>query len=200
MGESSYFLRLFFSLIASKQIKAFKEALRLKLSAERKALRQEQVAVCSSDVVEQIASTKVFRAARHVMIYYPIQQEIDVRGLMAYGSDKHFYMPVTQGNSMEVREYVGETYMRKGQFGIPEPLPPEYGGKLDLIIVPGVAFDQHKYRLGRGGGYYDRFLRRQHGAYKIGVGYGFQLLEDMPVTWHDVRMDKVITSTADAAL
>ena len=67
-------------------------------------------------------------------------------------------------------------------------------GKIDLIIVPGVVFDQHCHRIGRGGGYYDRFLSHQHHAKVIGVCYGFQLKKhDIPHGWHDIKVDRVVT-------
>jgi 5-formyltetrahydrofolate cyclo-ligase len=63
---------------------------------------------------------------------------------------------------------------------------------IDLMLVPGVAFDQHGERLGRGGGYYDRMLERS-GAYHLGVAFDFQLVEALSPEPHDVAMDLVVT-------
>ena len=81
------------------------------------------------------------------------------------------------------------------QFGIGEPTGPEFTDleSIDMIIVPGVAFDSHGNRMGRGRGFYDRLLKSTPNAAKIGVGYDFQLLDTIPVEPHDVPMDCVIT-------
>ena len=63
---------------------------------------------------------------------------------------------------------------------------------IDLIVVPGVAFDRHGNRLGRGRGYYDKILKETHVARKVGICFGFQFVEEVPVDELDVRMDLVI--------
>jgi len=63
-----------------------------------------------------------------------------------------------------------------------------------LGIIPGIAFDGHKNRLGRGKGYYDRFFS-ENKSLKIGVCFDFQLLETIPVSLHDVKMDKIVSPT-----
>ena len=95
---------------------------------------------------------------------------------------------------MEVRPYDGEEMMRKGRRGVPEPQTYTYRGPIDLIIVPGVVFDHHRHRIGRGGGYYDRFLARHLKTKKIGVCYSFQLKRHtIPHSWRDQKMDRIIT-------
>ena len=66
--------------------------------------------------------------------------------------------------------------------------------ELDLIIVPGVAFDHAGHRIGRGGGFYDRLLP-QYRAVRVGICFGFQYLETIPAQEHDIRMDWVVTET-----
>lgn len=70
----------------------------------------------------------------------------------------------------------------------------EYSGAYDLIIVPGLAFDAEDNRLGYGGGYYDRFLKGQSGAYKIGLAYPFQIIGSVPVEQHDAKVDEIIST------
>ena len=64
--------------------------------------------------------------------------------------------------------------------------------KVDLVLVPGVAFDLEGYRLGHGKAYYDRLLPRLIHARKVGVGFGFQLVESVPVEPHDEVLDAVV--------
>ena len=86
--------------------------------------------------------------------------------------------------------------MEAGAYGIMEPEGPAFTAydDIDLIIIPGVAFDVKHNRLGRGKGYYDRFLPLIPDTYKIGVCFPFQMTTSIPAEEHDIRMDEIITS------
>jgi len=82
-----------------------------------------------------------------------------------------------------------------GPFGLLEPNPKNEEadlGSLEVIFIPGLAFDVKGYRLGYGGGFYDRVLK-ETSALKVGVCYSFQLLESLPVEPHDVPVDLILT-------
>ena len=162
---------------------------------KRRLLTPEQVAELSGRIIAQIEQMSAFRNARTILLYYPIHNEVDLRPLLAkYAGQKTFLLPVTHRHSMEVRQYDGEDMMRKGRFGIPEPQTETYTGVIDLIFVPGVVFDHHCHRIGRGGGYYDKFLSKHRSAPKIGVCYEFQLKKHtIPHAWRDQKMDRVVT-------
>ena len=170
-------------------------ALRGVMEQQRRMMSKEQVQEQSSLIIAQLEQMSTFKEAKTVMLYYPIHNEVDLRPLLAkYAGQKTLLLPVTHRHSMEVRPYDGEEMMRKGHFGIPEPQTPTYKGRIDLIIVPGVAFDRHCHRIGRGGGYYDRFLLKHPASVKIGVCYDFQLRKhDLPHTWRDHKMNRVVT-------
>lgn len=170
-------------------------ALREVVEQQRRMLTKEQVAEQSALIIAQIEQMSAFREAQTVLIYYPIHNEVDLRPLLAkYEGQKTFLLPVTHRHSMEVRPYDGEDMMRRGRLGVPEPQTFTYRGHIDLIIVPGVVFDQHRHRIGRGGGYYDRFLRKQLTAKKVGVCYSFQLKKHtIPHSWRDQKLDRIIT-------
>ena len=155
----------------------------------------EEVAAESGRIIAQIEHMAAFREAKTVLLFYPINNEVDLRPLIAkYGDQKTFLFPVTHRHSMEVRPYDGEDMMRRGRYGVPEPQTETYNGPIDIIFVPGVVFDIHCHRIGRGGGYYDRFLRHQHHAKKIGVCYSFQLKKHkIPHRITDRKMDRVVT-------
>ena len=170
-------------------------ALRAIVEQQRRMMTAEQVAEQSERIIAQIELMSAFRDARTVLIYYPIHNEVDLRPLLAkYADQKTFLFPVTHRRSMEVRPYDGEDMMRKGRYGVPEPQTQTYRGAIDLILVPGVVFDHHCHRIGRGGGYYDKFLSKHLSAKKIGVCYSFQLKKhDIPHGIHDHKMDRVVT-------
>ena len=170
-------------------------ALRAIVEQQRRMMTEEQVAEQSALIIEQIEQMSAFRDAQTVLLYYPIHNEVDLRPLLTkYAGQKTFLLPVTHRHSMEVRPYDGEDMMRKGRLGVPEPQTKTYHGTIDLILVPGVVFDQHRHRIGRGGGYYDRFLAKQLTAKKVGVCYAFQLKKhDIPHSLRDHKMDRVVT-------
>lgn len=170
-------------------------ALRAIVEQRRRIMTPEEVADQSGRIISQLERMAMFRDAQTVLLYYPIHNEVDLRPLLTkYEGKKTFLFPVTHRHSMEVRPYDGEDMMRRGRYGVPEPQTETWHGSIDLILVPGVVFDQHCHRIGRGGGYYDRFLRKHFHAKKVGVCYSFQLKKhSIPHSFFDHRMDRVIT-------
>jgi len=101
---------------------------------------------------------------------------------------------------LELRIYTGPENMSIcGVYGIEEPTGEAFTdyAAIDFIVVPGVAFDAKGNRLGRGKGYYDRLLPRIPTAYKAGICFPFQLVEEVPAESFDVRMDIIITINED---
>lgn len=184
----------FLSLLPWVQARKEQATIRSVVEQQRRMLSDEQAAKESAAVIERIEQLPAFQKAQTVMLYYPIHHELDLRPLLAkYEGRKTFLLPVTHRHDIEVRTYAGEDMMKKGRFGIPEPQTPTYNGGIDLILVPGVAFDEHRHRIGRGGGYYDKFLGKQLLATKVGVCYSFQLRKHhIPHTLKDHKMDIVI--------
>ena len=177
------------------RIRRDQAALRAIVEQQRRMMKPEDVASQSAQVISQIEQMTAFREAKTVMLYYPVHNEVDLRPLLdKYAGEKTFLLPVTHRHSMEVRPYDGEDMMRKGHLGVPEPQTPTYHGPIDLILVPGVVFDNHRHRIGRGGGYYDRFLAKHKTSKQVGVCYSFQLRKrDIPHMYSDRRMDRVVT-------
>lgn len=170
-------------------------ALRAVVEQRRRVMDKDKVAEDSARIIAQIEQMAAFREAKVVMMYYPVHNEVDLRPLLAkYEGQKIFLLPVTHRHSMEVRPYDGEEMMRKGRLGVPEPQTQPYSGHIDLMLVPGVVFDHHCHRIGRGGGYYDKFLRKHPYATKVGVCYSFQLKKHtIPHKRTDQKMDRIVT-------
>lgn len=184
----------FISFLPWVQARKEQASLRGIIEQQRRVMPEQQAAEESAAVVARVEQLPAFQKAKTVMLYYPIHHELDLRPLLTkYAGQKTFLLPVTHRRSIEVRPYEGEEMMKKGRFGVPEPQTPTYKGSIDLILVPGVAFDEHRHRIGRGGGYYDKFLKGQLLATKVGVCYSFQLRKhSIPHTIKDHKMDIVI--------
>jgi len=149
----------------------------------------------SAAAVKKFQGSEIFCAARAVGVYMPLADEIDVTPLFQC-LEKIFYIPAfddVSGGYLMARLTAG---LKKGRFGILEPAVPVFAAEdeLDLIIVPGVAFDRAGHRIGRGGGFYDRLLP-QYRAVRAGICFGFQCLKTVPAQAHDIRMDWVVTET-----
>lgn len=196
-------------MLFESQIRDFKRRLPWNVNKKRKAdmrelMRQKlriqtaaDLKLWSEQVMERIEQLHCFRHARVVMFYYPVHHEVDLRPLLdKYKDEKTILLPVTHHDYIELRQYIGADNLKKGHYGIPTPQTATYHGKPDLVIVPGLAFDKDLVRMGRGKGYYDKFLRKLGKVTKVGVCYDFQICDNVPWSWHDVRMDKVLTPSA----
>lgn len=181
------------SLLPQCRLHRAKQRMRKLLIQKRRMLSAEERTAQSELILSQLEKMTVFREAKTVLLYYPKNNEVDVLPLFKrYKRDKVLLLPVTHRNGMTANPYEGNDKMHRGKVGIPEPTTPPFEGNIDVIIVPAVAFDKEGNRLGRGGGYYDRFLKKQSHATFIGVGYDFQLVDEVPVRKHDQKMHRII--------
>ena len=181
------------NLLPQRRLHRAKQRIRKLLIQKRRMLAAEERSSLSESILSQLEKMTVFREAKTVLLYYPKNNEVDVLPLFKrYKRDKTLLLPVTHRDRMTAHPYEGNDKMHRGKFGIPEPTTPEFQGKIDVIIVPAVAFDRAGNRLGRGGGYYDRFLKKQPHATLIGVGYDFQLVDEVPVRKHDQKVHRII--------
>lgn len=164
------------------------------VSAEADARRKEAE---SASVVARLLAHPLVRRARAVALYYPLPDEVDIRQLADQLQEAVVLLPrVVSSEAMEWRRYTGAADLRAGAFGIMEPVGEPFVryDLIDVAVVPGMAFDAQGHRLGRGRGYYDRFLSRHPHIYKIGVCFSERLLDSVPTGEHDVPMDEVIVS------
>ena len=166
------------------------KSLRLMLADEEKLSAAEAV-------FSRLENNAAFQLAEKILIYHSLPDELDTRRFLdKWKNRKKFFLPRVNGVNLEILPYE-ESRLEIGSFHIEEPSGDELHPveEIEVIIVPGVAFDRKGHRLGRGKGYYDRLLQTA-AATKIGVGYEFQLVEEIPVEPHDVRMDIIITENA----
>ena len=143
--------------------------------------------------VERLAE---FQRANVVLLYWSMADEVQTHAFVErwYGK-KTLLLPCVVGDDLVLRQYTGPECMVAGeQFGIGEPTGAVWQDleKVELIVVPGVAFDRQRNRMGRGRGFYDRLLKSTPNAVKVGVAYDFQLLDAIPTEPHDVKMDRVM--------
>ena len=190
----SVFLDIF-RLLPSQKLRREKNQVRELLAQKRRLLTKDKVQELSAEVLAHLEQLPAFQSAKTVLIYYPTHNEVDVLPLIKrYKKEKTFLFPVVHRKTMTACPYEGNAKMHRGKFNIPEPTTEPYVGDIDLILVPGVGFDKSGNRLGRGGGYYDKFITRLgRKTLLVGVGYDFQLVEEVPANRWDKRLDYVVT-------
>ncbi len=179
-----------------------KIALRRRLRQKASLLGKEQRAALSEQLLAILGPRPVWKQARQVLLYFPRQDEPDIRQILAAAQDggKIVAFPRYDSRADDYEAAIisdVQEDVETGKFGIREPLPrcPALSLKqLDLILVPGVGFDLLGRRLGRGRGFYDRLLAQVTGI-KCGVAFDEQLVEEIPVESHDVSVNCILTPT-----
>jgi 5-formyltetrahydrofolate cyclo-ligase len=161
-----------------------KAELRAWAKAARKGL---DLAGLSQRAASHLARLLEAEGARHVLLYHPLPHELDPRPLVDLYPAR-YYLPKVAGEGLSVHPWEGP--LAPGPFGLLEPTsPPVDPGVLDLVVVPGLAFDRTGRRLGHGKGYYDRFLKDlPPRVLTVGLVPRALVLEELPEDPWDVRV------------
>jgi 5-formyltetrahydrofolate cyclo-ligase len=175
--------------------------IRKRVLALRDALTEAEIAAKSERIVEGAAALAAFREAETLMVYLSFGSEARIDGLIDLGRElgKAIAVPLCRPASRELIpcRIDGFTDLQTGHYGIREPRPdrirPVPAERIDAVLVPGVAFDRRGYRIGYGGGYYDRFLPRAVRAARIGVAFACQIVETLPAEGCDVPVARILT-------
>jgi 5-formyltetrahydrofolate cyclo-ligase len=181
-------------------IREAKRALRDQVLAALHGIPAAERIAASAQARALLKAQARWRTARSVLLFAPLPEELDIWPLLAeaLSAGKTVALPrfVPATRSYEVCQVLDpETDLEVGHFGIREPgvgCDRYASDRLDLILVPGVAFDLHGGRLGRGKGYYDQLLGVWHGL-TCGVAFEEQIIGEIPVEPHDVRMNYILT-------
>ena len=165
-----------------------KQNLRSWVKEERKKLNIEKL---SQILVKKLQTTEEYKLAKNIMIYYPKEYEINLLGLLEDES-KNFYLPKINNKDLLCCQYFKNAELCESCFKTKEPLTePQDKFILDLVIVPALAVDRNNYRLGYGGGFYDRFLKDLDVYKVVCVPKRFFVITTYP-EHHDIKVDKII--------
>lgn len=178
-----------------------KPELRKQILARRAALSREERRAKSAAVQQRLLDLPEFRAAGRVLFFVSFSSEVETLPMIeqTLRLGKEVAAPrVWAGQSdLELRRLTHpQTQLQAGKMGIPEPnddCPLVSLAEIDLIIVPAVAWDEQGYRVGYGGGFYDRLLARADDVPKIGLGFECQVISAVPRQDHDLRVDALVT-------
>ncbi len=174
-----------------------KHEIRRKVKALRQMLSDIERRSAAEEVFERLEQTAAFLMADRILMYHSLPDELYTHAFLGkWGGKKHFYLPRVNGVNLEILPY-DESHLELGSFHIEEPTGTNTvdPSEIELVVVPAVAYDRKGNRLGRGKGFYDRLLKNTK-ATKVGVGYEFQLVDEVPVEPHDVAVDIIITQNS----
>lgn len=167
---------------------------------KRAAMDVGEVAQKSQSAAKLFLSSPLYENAKHIMLYKSLGNETDTNDIImsAFRDGKKVAFPVTDPASGEITPCFAtdETEFEKGAFLVSEPVNAEIADaeEIELILVPGIAFDKKGARIGFGKGCYDRLLQNSC-ATKVGFCYDFQVCGEILSEQHDVTMDYIVTET-----
>ena len=188
-----------------EDIRTVKKEIRTAMKARLAAVSQNETLSASKSVLARLENLDQWNRADTVLAFLSMKDELDttpiLRAVLEQG--KTLAVPKVAGADLIFYQISDlEKDVAPGAFGILEPVPglsaidvKTLSEKHSVALVPGLAFDKENFRLGRGKGFYDRFLASAGDSlFKIGVGYSFQLMESVPKEPHDLWLDAVILS------
>ncbi len=175
-----------------------KQLLRQEIARQKRKYPTETLDAWSEQIMDKLEKTAQFQQANTIACYHALPGEVQTLPLIEkWYKKKQIALPVVRGDDLLLLPYAGRESVQIGAFGIWEPRvtaesPSSIEQDIDLIIVPGVAFDRQMNRLGRGKGFYDRLLSTLS-VPTIGICYAFQLLDELPIEPFDHKIDLIIT-------
>ena len=175
-----------------------KLALRNRMRAVRQALPESACDARSSAITKRLLALPEVDGAETILAFASIRNEVRTRASMAaaWAAGKRVVLPRVAGDELQLCLVDSETVLVEGAFSVPEPpetsaiVPPS---QVDIALVPALAVDPRGYRIGYGGGYYDKLIPQLRRACTCAVAYDFQLIAEVPELPFDVAVDVVVT-------
>jgi 5-formyltetrahydrofolate cyclo-ligase len=159
---------------------------------KRNRLYASEIIKRSKRIQEFVINSTEFQPVKVVGAYFAFGSEVKTDLIIERARllGKKIALPRVKEDKITFYELSSSKYLIRGRFGIMEPVPYKRVSKIDLLMVPGIAFDKKGYRLGYGKGYYDRLLSGKR-TFSIGLAYSFQMLENLPHDRYDKRLNAI---------
>jgi len=172
-----------------------KDDLRKEILEKRNDLSKEEVVSKSDIIISKLKCSPEYKSAKVILFYVSKDNEVNTHGLIKEASaDKKVLVPKVRGQDIDCCKIKSLTELSKGNYDILEPKVCELVDfeTIDLVIVPGVAFDRSGNRIGFGKGYYDNLLRKVS-CKKVALAYSFQIVDSIESDEWDIKVDLVIS-------
>lgn len=184
----------------TEDIAARKKILRQEIKSRLSKISPDEKLKLSRAVIQKFLSLPAYKDAKIIMAYLSMPEEIQLQEFFkaAFSDEKILAVPFISAGEMTAVELPNMNALEVGAYGILTVKSDVRkfidAVEIDCVITPGVAFDIHGHRLGRGGGYYDKFLNRAINAKKIALAYDCQIVDSVPAENYDIPVDAVITN------
>lgn len=174
-----------------------KDSIRERVLKKRSELSLSDVLEKSHGIYLNLISLAQFKISHRIALYSPIRGEVRTDSIFfkALECGKEVYFPKVTGSSLSFHRVFGLQELTPGILGVPEPgpgAPSVEPRELDLIVLPGVAFDGSGARIGYGKGFYDRFVQDIPHGKRVGISYKFQLQKSIPMERHDMDVGTLV--------
>jgi len=187
-----------------------KQILRQTILRIRKSLSPQHKKQASQKILSQLITWDIFKKTKIIHIFLNLPDEIQTSPIIqqCWKQEKTVIVPYLISNSKNLGHSIlfDMEHLMLGKWNIPEPRPDKRqsidSATIDLVLVPGVGFDNKGNRIGYGAGYYDRFLKQlslirpgqsQPKVFLLGLGFQCQVIKEVPQEDHDIKMDNVLT-------
>lgn len=177
-----------------------KQALRNQMRMVRGALPQSACEARSAEIRKRLLGLAELEGAATVLAFASIRNEVRTGPIIenAWSTKKRVALPRVLGDELRLHLVDSQTPLTPGAFSVPEPAvdaAPIEPDEIDFALIPALALDPRGYRIGYGGGYYDRLIPRLSNACTCAIAYDFQLISEVPELPFDVPVDLVITDS-----
>lgn len=179
-------------------IKERKTELRKRIKLLKKNYSTASLKEKSHAVIANLEAMPLFINANSIMIFWSMDDEVFTHDFIIRNYEfKKIYLPSINGDYLEIKEFKGiNNLIENSNFGIPEPEGNTLSNinEIDIIFVPGVAFDRNLNRIGRGKAFYDKLLSNFKNP-KIAICFDFQIVDSIPIESNDIKMDMIIAES-----
>lgn len=174
-----------------------KQVIREKINTNRKNIHPALISEKSKKIIENLITLSEYKQTNTIMPYLSLDFEVDTKEFIKdelSKNNKTIIVPFVEGNDIQISRLNDFEDLKQGKFNVLEPIKKEsHQGNIDLILIPGVAFDKKGSRIGFGKGFYDRFLEKNKDSLKVALAFEEQIVDLIPAEQHDIPVDMIIT-------
>ena len=174
-----------------------KQNIRKQIKIFRDKLPQTKIIDKSEKIIQKLTEMEEYKTAKTIMAYVSLNIEVNTQNYIKneiLKGEKILLVPYLENDQIKASIVEDFNDLEIGNYGVLEPIDKKnYDNKIDIILIPGLAFDKKGFRLGFGKGYYDKFLKNHEDSIKIGLGFEEQIIDSLPIEPHDVAVDMIIT-------
>lgn len=170
------------------------------IKAEKSKLTASETAQKSRLVMDRLKALTVFQASDNIFTYVSCNQEVDTKGFIedCLAAGKNVFVPKVYGQQMHFHKIDSLALLKAGKYGILEPVnafDADWEKESGLMIMPGLAFDKRRNRVGYGGGFYDRYLEMHPQFETIAVCFDFQIVDILETESYDLKPQSIVSET-----